>query len=317
LLRVVEEKLGAEADHAGGRVEPGAEQQRRRPHQFLLIRTRLARGQAGQQVIARCAPAPGGHDRGQPVHQLLARRQDHLVLPRARELLEDAAGLTCQPAEPDRLVVVDIEQAAKGQRRERDGEVLYQVDGGIAGQGETVDQQVGDALKLGPVVPDVPRHEMARRHLPPFTVTGAGTEHHRPVQAVGERVLPPVRLQRIQMLPGRRAERRLAQQPRAAGKGADQIALRHPREPDRQERRQVAEPGVQRIGVGQRARADQLEEDPQRLRIGALPGVKDCHAGPQKFSSALAVGSGCSMFGLCAALSMTIRSASRTFAMSA
>ena len=41
--------------------------------------------------------------------------------------------LTGQPSEPDRLVVVDIEQAAQGQGRERDGEVLDQVHRGLTG----------------------------------------------------------------------------------------------------------------------------------------------------------------------------------------
>ena len=243
------------------------------------------------------------------------------------ELLEDRADLAGQPAQPHRLVVIDGEQPAERQGRERQRQLLHQVHRAAAVRRQPVHELCGDLPELGPVQLDLARGEEARGTLAALSVLRSAQEHHRAVQAPRERVVPPARAQRVELPVRRRAERRVAQQPRAARVAAHQVGAGHPGETDGQHRRQVEQPGVQRIRVGERVRADQFQEDPQRFRllrpVRAGPAHRPAAAGcssrrqvPQNPSRASASSAGCSMLGLCEARSITTRGASRRRAIS-
>ena len=235
------------------------------------------------------------------------------------ELLERGADLAGQPAQPDRLVVVDGQQPAQRQGRERQRQVLHHVHRAGSVRGQPADELAGQLVQLVPVPRGLGRGEVPRRGLPALPVRRSGPEHHRAVHVAGEGVVAPARLEQVQLIVGRRAERRVTQQPGAAGERADQVSGRDPGEADGQERGQVAELGVQRVRVVQRPRPDQPQEDPQGLRLlGPAVGGEHTHlvttAGSgrarvaQKSSSAAAVGPGCSMLALCEARSITTRS---------
>jgi hypothetical protein len=329
LHRMLEQQLGAQPDHAHRGVEPGPEQQHRHAELLLLAGPGLAGGHLGQQVVL--APAAPGQDRRQPLDQLLPGHDEATALVGRGELLEDHAHPTGQLTEPDRLVVVDGQQAAEGQRREGHRQLLDQVDGAGTEPGQPLDEQVRDLVQLDPERADLPGAERAGGDLLALAVRRAGQHHHRAEQAADERVLPPARVQGVELRVGRRPERRVAQQPGTAGVGSDQVAGRHPGEADGQERSLIPQLGVERVRVGQRARPDQPQEDPQCLRLGGAhgrPGGRGprdlggqagrCPPHPatvtgsssyaasvaQNSSSASASSAGCSMLGLCDALGM-------------
>jgi hypothetical protein len=224
---VLEQQLGAEADHAGRGVEPGPEQQHRHAELFLevlLAGSGLAGGQPGQQVVP-------------------------------------AAAANCSKTTPSRRASWPSRSASSSSmasRRPRDSDA-----NGIASS---------STRSTGPELADVPRGERAGRDLPAGAVRRARHHHHRAVPAAGERVVPPARIQRVELLEGRRPEGRLAQYPGAAGEGGGQVAGRHPGEADGQERGPVPQLGVERVRVVERARPDQPQEDPQRLGLGGSPG---------------------------------------------
>ncbi len=346
LHRMLEQQPGAQPDHAHRGVEPGPEQQHRHAELLLPVGPGLAGGHLGEQVVLTLTLtlAAAGQDRRQPLDQLLPGHDEVTALVSRGELLEDDADPAGQLTEPDRLVVADGEQAAQGQRRERHRQLLDQVDGAGTEAGQPLQEQVDDLVELDPERADLPGTERAGRDLLALAVRRAGHHHHRAKQAAGERVLPPARVQGVELRVRRRPERRVAQDPGTAGVGGDQVPGRHPGEADGQERSLLPQLGVERVRVGQRARPDQPQEDPQGLRLGGAHGLPagrgsrdrggQAGGGPahpatvtgsssyassaaQNSSSASATSAGCSMLGLCDALGMITCPARRRPAISA